>query len=320
MTTTAILPGKPLLAERAPSLESLRLPCIASPKLDGIRCVVRGGVGYSRKLLPLPNRFIQATFALFADVLDGLDGEIIVGSPTSDVVFRTTTSAVMSGSGEPAFKFYVFDTQNEGHRPFRERISELRAKNLPDFVEIVEQIEFDSVAALAAYEEQCVVAGYEGIMVRCPDGPYKHGRSTVGQQILLKVKRFEDSEGEVVGMVQGYANQNEAQRDALGHIKRSTCKSGKVAKETMGAIIIRDPAHGWEVPVGTGFTAAQRARYWKIWNENPELLKGRMMRYAFQPVGSGEMPRFPAFTGWRSPLDMDDPQPASPSRYAVRPR
>lgn len=76
-------------------------------------------------------------------------------------------------------------------------------------------VEIGSAAELAAYKEKCLSEGYEGVMVRDPAGPYKCGRSTVREGWLLKIKRFEDGEAEVLETYEGMSNYNEAGVDAL---------------------------------------------------------------------------------------------------------
>ena len=59
---------KPLLASPA-DLSTLRFPVLASPKLDGVRAIVKDGVVLSRSLKKIPNLrnidgiIVQATFA-----------------------------------------------------------------------------------------------------------------------------------------------------------------------------------------------------------------------------------------------------------------
>ena len=85
---------KPMLATDA-VLEKLRFPLLASPKLDGVRAIVRDGVVYSRSNKPIPNVFVQETFK----GLDHADGELIVGLPTAKDCMQATMSGVMSKNG-----------------------------------------------------------------------------------------------------------------------------------------------------------------------------------------------------------------------------
>jgi len=45
---------KPLLAAKLESLDQLRYPVLATPKLDGIRCLLWQGRAMTRKLKPIP--------------------------------------------------------------------------------------------------------------------------------------------------------------------------------------------------------------------------------------------------------------------------
>lgn len=112
---------------------------------------------------------------------------------------------------------------------------------------------------------------------------------------MLKVKRFEDSEAEVLGTVEEMFNGNEAQRDELGRTKRSKAKAGLVGKGTMGALKVRDLKTKVEFEIGTGFTADDRARQWPT---------GLIVRYKFFAVGVKDKPRHPVYLGERDVKDM----------------
>ena len=85
---------KPMLAGKATDEQISKLfdkvkEMYASPKLDGIRCMIQDGVALSRSLKPIRNEFIQSI--LSNPMFDGLDGEIISGDPTANDVYRITT-------------------------------------------------------------------------------------------------------------------------------------------------------------------------------------------------------------------------------------
>ena len=83
-------PFKPMLA--SPFDEALlKFPVLASPKLDGVRAIVRDGVVLSRALKPIPNKWVQQRFSH----LEHFDGELIVGASNHPDVLRTTTSGVI---------------------------------------------------------------------------------------------------------------------------------------------------------------------------------------------------------------------------------
>ena len=104
--------------------EKLRFPCVATPKLDGIRAYVQGGVVLSRNNKPIPNLHVQTLFS----GLEHYDGELIVGSPTSSTVFRDTTSGVMSKEGKPNVTYYVFDHLKHLSSGWQDRIENITAK------------------------------------------------------------------------------------------------------------------------------------------------------------------------------------------------
>lgn len=238
----------PMLAVEAP--KDLKFPVLASAKLDGIRGIVEGGVLYSRSGKPIPNKFVQAFFKEHAEELEGLDGELIVGAPNAVDVYLKTNSAVMSIAGEPDFNFYVFDWVNTPTLPYTERMRRIEEKTYTARIVILQQVEIDNDADLRAYEEKCLQLGYEGLIVRSPTAPYKHGRSTAREGYLLKVRRFSDSEAEIIGFHEEMENTNEAKEGIFGHTERSSEKSGMVPKGTLGAVEVKDLKTGVIFQIG----------------------------------------------------------------------
>jgi DNA ligase-1 len=289
---------KPMLAAAA-DLTKLRFPLYASPKLDGIRAIVRDGKLLSRTLKPIPNCHIRKT--LECSEFEGFDGELIIGDPTSKTVYQDTVSGVMSRDGEPDFKFFVFDSWRNSTAQYVSRWdpvwSVLGAQPKGSQVTPLVQHDIRSLTELMNIEERYVGIGYEGLILRDPKAPYKFGRSTVNEGYLLKLKRFEDSDAIVLDVIEEMANTNEAQKDELGRTKRSSAKAGKVGKGTMGALKVMDIHTGVEFECGAGFTAEQRA---KFYTDPPKLIK-----YKFFPIGVKDKPRHPVFLGARDPSDVE---------------
>lgn len=281
---------RPMLATDA-DLDKLRYSLLASPKLDGIRAVVRDGVVYSRSNKPIPNKYVQSLFSQY----EHYDGELIVGEPTAHDVYRQTTSGVMSADGEPDVRFFVFDHVSSISSPYRHRATKLStAKHLV----LHEQKEIFDLEQLLAYEQDCLDEGYEGLILRDPSAPYKMGRSTAREGYLLKVKRFVDFECEIIGFEERERNDNPATISELGRTKRSSHKAGKVGRGDLGALLLRT-ADGVEFACGTGFTDDERAA---IWAARPAHL-GKLAKIKAFPVGGYDAPRHPVFLGLR---DRDD--------------
>lgn len=293
---------KPMLAVAA-DFTKIKYPVYASPKLDGIRCLIIDGVAKTRTLKDVPNKHVAARLSCLD--LNGLDGELIVGSPTSKTCYTDTVSQVMAHDKTPDFAFYVFDIHNVigGYGSRSEILTEVAmlAKDTHPYVKLLESACIDNETDLILYEARCVLAGYEGIIVRANlDAHYKFGRSTVNEGSLLKVKRFEDSEAEIIGFEEEMFNGNEAQTNELGRTKRSTAKAGLSGKATLGAFQVRDCVSGIEFSVGTGLTVADRADFWA---RRTQLL-GSLIKYKFFPVGVKIAPRHPVYLGFRDRSDL----------------
>lgn len=298
---------KPMLAEVA-NLETLRYPLYASIKLDGVRAIVMNGVLMSRKLKPIPNKHLQAWVKAHADALEGMDGELVAGEIEHPRVFQYTTSIVMSENKQvDNVTFFVFDLINM-YAPYSDRYEKLKQATLPETAEelknprlaVLVQHNIENVSDLLSMEQIMVGLGHEGIMTRDPNAPYKHGRATAKQQWLLKIKRFEDSEGVIVDLEEQTANDNPAKTNALGRTERSSHKAGLRPTGTLGTLVLKDVKHrGWIVRVGTGLSNEQRD---EIWN-NKEKYLNRLVKYKFQRAGMKDLPRFPSFVGFRDEQD-----------------
>ena len=281
---------QPMLASPI-DLTSVKYPVYCSPKFDGIRCVIRDGLSLSRKLKPIPNKYVSKMLTMCND---NLDGELIVSGRS----FNQIQSAIMSEDGKPDFEFHIFDLISD--KPYVERMVELAELKLPKFCYRVLPKRIQNEKEMLAYERMCVDENnYEGIMIRSPNGPYKFGRSTVRQGYLLKLKRFQDSEARIVGFEEMMHNENEKTKDELGHSKRSHKKAGMVAAGVLGAFVV-EMDDGKQFKVSTGMTADDRVKYWESRND----MLGKFVKYKFQDAGAKDLPRFPVFLGIRHPDDM----------------
>ena len=290
---------KPMLAGKVPEQGRILFPSLASPKLDGIRCVVNPNGVLTRSLKPIPNAFIRASLELHKGW--HLDGELMTYNPDgSPRGFNEIQSDVMSATGQPDFQYLVFDSYLNPQAPFTQRWSQLRKEfTQTNIVRLIHQVPLQDADELDKFEEAMLSAGFEGVMLRHPNAPYKFGRSTTREAYLLKLKRFTDDEAVFVGCEAMMHNANEATTNALGHTERSSAASGLVRLETMGVLIGAHPTFG-PIEVGTGFTEAQRKDIW----DNRLKYIGRKFTFKYQAFGSGNKPRLPVFKGWRDPRDM----------------
>lgn len=296
---------RPMLACKAGDLATLRYPLIAQPKLDGIRCLVLPyGKAVTRALKPIPNEETRKVLEYYKQ-FRGLDGELFLKGATR---FDETNSAVMKRSGFPDINYVVFDDLflAQGGVTYGERLERLRNRfHRPVHygrvtVLCIEAWEVANSAAVETWEAQLLDEGHEGLILRDPNARYKYGRSTRLEQGMLKLKRFEDAEAEVLGVEPLYANDNTAQRNALGLTERSSRKAGKRKLAKLGCLVVRDLKTGVRFELGTGFTDAQRRALWK----QRAKLPGQLAKYRSQPHGKKNAPRFPVFLGLRSRDDL----------------
>ncbi len=293
---------KPMLAYTIEDVNKLKFPQLVSVKLDGIRAIVKDGVVYSRSLKPIRSKLVQEKFG--KTEYEGLDGELIYGSPTAEDVFNLSTQAVMSTNLPEGFepdklRFFVFDTQ--AVQPYdaidRQNYLMVKCKDFLDIV-VVGQEKVQNVEQLLELEARVTAMGYEGVMCKDPYGFYKNGRSTAKGGEIGKLKRFVDEEATVIGFVEKMHNTNEATTNELGDTERSSAKDGLVGAGTLGSLVVQ--SEKWGVfNIGSGFNDEQRKEIWKF----QKSYMGSLVKFKYFAVGVVEKPRFPVFLGFR---DKDD--------------
>lgn len=285
-------PFRPMLACSA-TLTQIRTPCYASIKYDGVRCELIDGRVLSRTLKPIPNDYIRTTLERVAHELPNLEGELIVPGG-----FNTTQSAVMSQSGAPDFTLHVFDVLDHAN------VFALRKNAVPIFSEVpnivvVRQQYCDNAAQLEMFYNATIHANYEGIVTKAPNALYKNGRSTLRDQVCLRVKPFADDEATVVGFTQLAENDNEATLDERGYTHRSTHAAGKSFVHKLGSLLVE-----WTHPqthvltqfaIGTGFTDDERTRLWQARN----ALIGNVITFRYNTTHLKDAPTAAAFKGFR---------------------
>lgn len=298
-------PFKPMLAaDISDDLDKLRFPCFAAPKLDGVRALIFPDGVYSRSMKKIPNEQVQRRFGQDPDLV-GLDGELIVGDPIAKDVYRKTNSIVSRLDDATPVCFHVFDDYSLDKWGYVDRqIVVQRTINstfTPDVVGVVRTACLN-MDELDGVEANYLSTGYEGVILRAPEGMYKQGRSTVNEQGMLKLKRFIDSEMRITDMEEEQHNANEAKINELGHTERSSHKANLVGKGTMGVLIGEDPVKfpGQEVRVGTGFSAKDRETFWR----NKEQFLGKFAKYKYFPIGVKDKPRHGTYLGMREGWDL----------------
>lgn len=297
-----------MLAESADDhLDNLRYPLWASFKMDGIRSLMAPdnddplrGLARTRSMKPIPNVYVRTLME--RELPPGLDGELGVLNDNGDIDFRASTSAIMSHKGEPDVRYFVFD---DFLKPggFRDRWESLTQRNLPGWVQVVEQVLVTSAAQVRELFAKALRLGFEGLILRCGKAAFKQGRSTLKEQGMLKVKPWEDAEGLVIEVLPEFENTNEQERDERGYAKRSSKKEGKVQRERAGKLVVQSPRWPKPFEIGTGFTQADKE---DIWARREEIVGKMYARFSFVTVGGYDVPRHCVWQGFRAPEDMSE--------------
>jgi DNA ligase-1 len=138
-------------------------------------------------------------------------------------------------------------------------------------------------------------------MIRSFTGAYKHGRSTVKEGLIGKIKKFAQSEAVIIGFEERMHNANEAKTDALGHTERSSHKENLIGRGDLGSIVVRllsNPAVTFSI--GSGFNDAERQHIW----DNKESYLKKIVTFKYFDIGGYDAPRFPIYIGIRDKADM----------------
>jgi len=306
---------RPMSAALCEDKNALSFPMIATPKMDGIRCIRPDERVLSKSFKPIPNHHIRTILERILPI--GADGEIVTSSE-----FNNVTSDVMTEEGTPNFIFYLFDyVPNLGMGlsiPYTERMKAIEewydnaSSEAKQYISILPRTVINSREELDAYEKMCEDEKREGLVLRDPNGPYLCKKTTWKQGVILKIKFMVDSEARIIGYVEGKTNTNKQEKDAFGNSKRCSKKDGMKLTGTLGKFLCVDIYTGVEFKCGTGKGLTKVLRQ-DIW-DNQEKYLGKIFKYRYQKCGSLNKPRIPRailetdtkeWIGFRDERDLD---------------
>lgn len=297
-------------------LPSLPYPMMASPKVDGVRALWTDDGLRSRTMRPFRNEALMLTSRELAPMLDGLDGELVVGPETGPRVLRDTYSGVMSREGAPNWRFLAFDRWDVLSEEFyvrhravlqlHERMRQGgRAARRPEMLRhfhVLPHVMCRSADDVLRLEAEWLRAGYEGLMLRTVDGPYKYGRVTRKQGWMLKMKRFEDGEMLVKALEAALANDNEAETLPDGSRRRGRAAAGRSRETDLLGVVVGTDVKTGETVRATAARMTHDERREAL--RDPSRYLGNVGTYRRFPGGT-DAARFPVWHGLRSADDMD---------------
>jgi DNA ligase-1 len=288
---------KPMLAhkfnETDGSLSSkgkkVEYPVYVQPKLDGVRCIARrNGTGEieltSRSGKPYYVPHIEVGLARWLPDDMVLDGEIYVHGESCQVITSWVKSADPDKTKRykpqsKALEYHVYDVPTFGDKddePWKRRRHTLEdlVRHESSSMKIVTGITVHNDYDVWKNHGRCLQDGYEGAIIRAPEGIYKWGYRSPD---LLKVKHFDDEEFEVLD-----------------------CNDGKGKDEGCAVFVCRNNLTEGTFDVRMKGTLEERQSFYA----NRKQYFGRKLTVRFQGRTDAEIPRFPVGLVFRSEEDM----------------
>lgn len=281
----------PMLAHKFGDGEIEKYPVHVQPKLDGVRCLAFWDSGrielLSRSGKPYNVPHVAEIVSKFLPKDAMFDGELYVHGMT----LQNTISLVKRNRPESTkVKYWVYDFPSEG--TWEERFKELCKvfKKAPDnhgrITKTVKTDEAHSDTDVWDWMKKYNERGFEGAIVRLLDGAYEFGYRS---DSLLKVKKFQDSEYEVIGAEHG------------------------VGKFQNCAVFVCRTSEGKEFRVTPKATQEERERFL---TEHASYI-GKMYTVRFFDLTDDGVPRFPVGIVFRDEADL--PAKNEPKQKAPKP-
>lgn len=289
--------------------EKAKFPVVIQPKIDGVRGINHGFGLTARTTKKFDN--LHSTMFFSQGGFTGFDGELAAEDERHPRLCNLTTSALTTIQGEPWLMWHIFDFVNSEtiRQPYLVRLQVaaekvLHLKNnyplLGAHLKLIPWVLVHNMDDLQMHVQKHIAEGYEGTIVRDPNGMHKQGRSTPREGGLLRIKGFVEEDAVVIRVEEGKQNNNEATINGLGLTERSTHKANMIPNGMVGALICTDVNTGQEIKVSAGrLTHEERVRYF----QNQDLILGKTIKYQHFLKGRKDKPRFPTFQSMRAEVD-----------------
>jgi len=225
---------------------------IMSEKLDGIRGYWDGKHLLTRhgNTIYAPKWFIK-NYPPFA-----IDGELWSKRKDFEFISSTVRDKKPNDKDWRKIKHYIFDVPNAKGNLFK-RLKKVKPYE-SDIIKIIPQYIVKSKKELKNFLKKIEQKGGEGVVVRDPNAPYFHKRSSK----ILKVKSFKDDECKVIGYTKGKGKNR-------GKVGSLICKFKNIT-----------------IKIGSGLTEKLR--------EVPPKI-GTIITFKYKELSKYGKPRFPVF-------------------------
>lgn len=289
---------RPMLAEKYEERKKyVKWPCGASPKLDGIRVMVYSELDKKQlrevKVASEDSIKIISRLGNFYKFLNGireealpliqqygcvLDGELYTHNLPFNAISGAGRNANKPSKYDHVLEMYVFDLYfpDNPEMPYQQRVDVMRKmcglKEMQRIRFLFYQPAKDE-ATLKVLHNEFVEQGYEGLIVRNLDSPYRLGRRV---NDLLKYKEFQDEEFTVIDVVEGVGSEKGA---AI-----FVCLTGKKEKFSVRP---------------RGSIEKRKKQF-----QNKHLFIGQKLTVRYQPLSKDDvLPRFPVGVHFDSKIE-----------------
>lgn len=294
------------------NLDNIKYPILASYKLDGIRCIFYKGEMLSRSLKPIQNKQLREKFKPLIDYSREhniiLDGEIY--SP--ELTFQAITKFVMTKDFTDQktikkhgkvltipehLKYYAFDTVGKSDGAFEVGFNQRLLNLTPDmgnFKEIVTVVKHEYLSSkeeVEQYFETALEEGYEGLILREPNGRYKCGRGTLKEGLIYKLKKFIDFDGKIIDVIQSTEANVDAEK-TINELNRSVTSKKKGDRhfiEKASAFLVQ--YEGNQLKVVIAMSDKEKKEVWY----NKKYYIGKWITYKGMLIGAKNVVRHPVF-------------------------
>lgn len=292
-------------------LEELNYPIAVSMKLDGIRCLIKNGEVFSASMRKLPNIQLRNLLRpLLAKKNLVFDGELYGHELEFDIIKGTTMAHdrdLPEGYGFHVFDMLTLDEWNEKKptTPYEERYNALIdvIESIDsDNIEVVPHTDCESIDEVKSLIEEASEHGYEGIMLRAWDSPYRHSRATVKQALLFKYKFWIDFDAKILSVheMMGYKDGIEREKDPTGRTKATYKKEHMEPKGTFGYFEVEVDMPGkpiMHIGAWKGLDDPTRDEIWRNKKDYP----GQWISFRAMEQGQKDLPRIPRDVRFREP-------------------
>jgi len=142
------------------------------------------------------------------------------------------------------------------------------------------------------FMDLAISEGYEGIVLRTPKGRYKTGRSTLREQIFLKLKPYREFTGTVIAVNEKRKNMGESFESNLGYAVKSKQEENMVTTGIAATVTTVYLGETLKVTL-TGTEESRREIF-----ENKENYIGKSFKYSGMLYGAKSLPRHSIFIEW----------------------